>query len=282
MLLGMNTVLKHETPEEWAETIRSLGCRAAVFPVDYKASEKTICAYQKAAEDYGIVIAEVGIWANPLAEDPKERRAARERSFRQLELAEEVRARCCGNVAGAAAGPGWDGAHKANFTEEAKQRTLEFILELLDKVKPEHTAFTLEPMPWMLPSGPEDYLELLRSIKRSDFAVHLDIINMIHSPERYFFAEDFTDKCFELLGPYIRSCHLKDIKLLPQYTFMLEEKPCGEGVFNIEHFARTLDHTDPGLPVLIEHLPSDEAYIESIRYLKKRLGKSGLWPLESE
>ena len=53
--------------------------------------------------------------------------------------------------------------------------------------------------------------------------------NMITTPRRYFFSEEFLEECFVKLRGTIVSCHLKDIRLKPEYTFQLEECACGCG-----------------------------------------------------
>lgn len=96
---------------------------------------------------------------------------------------------------------------------------------------------------------------------------------MINRPERYFFCEDFLDKTFELLGDKIKSCHLKDVKLLEDFTFQLKECACGEGCFNLEHYAELAHKANPDMPMILEHLARDEDYVSSMEYVQKRLAK---------
>ena len=112
--------------------------------------------------------------------DEEERKANTEYCVKQLKLADYLNARCAVNVAGAI-GPRWDGHYKANFTEETWKMIVSKTQEIIDKAEPEKTFFTLEPMPWMFPTGPEEYLRLIGDINREKFAVHLDPINMINS-----------------------------------------------------------------------------------------------------
>lgn len=107
------------------------------------------------------------------------------------------------------------------------KRTVEFTQELLDRVKPRRSFYTLEPMPWMLPTSPEAYQKLIEAVGREGFGVHMDLINMVNTPERYFFLEDFAEKTFRLLGPEIKSCHLKDVRLKKPFTFSLRRRPAG-------------------------------------------------------
>lgn len=265
MRLGIASSLRHDSPAQWAEKLAELGCRAAPFPLDSTAPDALIDAYCEAAAKHDILIAEVGVWRNALTDE-----AAVEYSIRQLRLADRVGARCCVNVAGAA-GPDWDGGYRENFSRETWDRTVRTIQRIIDEARPTRTDFSLEPMPWMIPTGPEEYLRLMEDVNRERFKVHLDIINMINCPERYFFPEQFIDHCFDLLGGRIRSCHLKDIHLRPELTFQLQERPCGEGEFPLGHYLRRIHETDPDMPVIIEHLREDEEYVASFRYV------SGLW-----
>ncbi len=63
----------------------------------------------------------------------------------------------------------------------------------------------------MHPFSPKDYFQMIEDIERDRFAVHMDIVNMINTPEKYLFNKEFTDKAFEMLGKYIKSCHIKDV-----------------------------------------------------------------------
>lgn len=273
MKLGISSPLAHTTPEEWALQQKRAGCECVVFPLCCKDNEKKIEAYERAAKRNGLQIAEVGIWRNALAADEKEREAAMDYSIGQLKLADRLHARCCVNVAGSA-GPVWDGAYKENFSKDMWDRTVRMVQEILDEAKPVHTYFTLESMPWMIPGSPEEYLRLLEAVNRERFAVHLDIINMTSTPERYFFPERFLEHTFSLLGTHIRSCHMKDVLLLPEYTFQLRECACGEGTFPLEYYAELADQADLEMPMIIEHLDTDEAYLKSLGYVRQRLDKA--------
>ena len=269
MKLGLSSPLAHESAKEWARHMKELGCGAVVFPVDYTAPEQTIAAYLDAAKSEGLLIAEVGIWKNVLAADPAERETARTYALGQLRLAEEIGARCCVNVSGAWGGPIWDGGYRGNYSRECRDAIVAYTRELIDAVRPVRTKYALEPMPWMLPSSPEEYLELLRDVNREAFGVHMDVINMINTPRRYFFPEEFLQECFDRLGPQILSCHLKDIRLQEELTFQLKEVPCGEGAFPITAYMALANQTNRDMPMIIEHLNMDEEYLASLKYVKE-------------
>lgn len=270
MRLGTSSPLAHGTAEEWADRQVALGCRAVVFPLDSSAPKEKIDAYKSAADSHGLLIAEVGIWRNALAQDPAERAAVRDYCVAQLRLADYLGARCAVNVAGAF-GPRWDGGYRENFTEEARSETVRMVREIIDRAEVKDSYFTLEPMPWMIPTGPEDYLRLIEEVDRDRFAVHMDIINMVNSADRYFRADEFIDRCAELLGSRIRSCHIKDVHLKEEYTLQLEECPPGEGEFPLRHYAGRMSALDRDMPVILEHLHDDGEYIRYMGYLKEEL-----------
>ena len=240
MKIGLSSPLQHGSPEEWAGNMKRLGCESVVFPIDSTADAETIARYAAAAGKEG------------------------------LQIADRLHARCCVNVIGSM-GERWDGGYAENFTKKVWDRAVRMIQEVIDTAKPEHTYFTIEPMPWMYPTGPEEYLKLLEDVNRERFAVHMDVINMINTPERYFFPEKFVEHCFALLGDRIRSCHIKDIRLGQEFTFQLKECACGEGVFCLERYAELANEVDPDMPMMIEHLHTDQEYLQSLSYVKSRL-----------
>lgn len=126
-------------------------------------------------------------------------------------------------------------------------------------------------MPWMYPTGPDEYLRLEKDINREEFGIHFDFVNMINSPQRYFHINEFMQECFDKIGDRILSCHLKDIRLKRELTFQLEETNCGNGILDIEQLIQHLQNYNHDMPVIIEHLDTDEEYLKSLTYVKKRL-----------
>lgn len=271
MYLGLSSSLKHSSPKEWAETHKALGLKAVVFPVDCNAGEKLIEAYKEEAEKHGLLIAEVGIWRNTLAADMAEREKWIDYAIRQLKMADKIGAACCVNVVGTPYGPRWDGGYRQNFSQELWQLAVKMIQRIIDEAKPVRTKFSIESMPWMIPSSPDEYLRLIKDVDRKEFGAHLDVVNMITSPERYFFNDKFLEECFSKLKGKICSCHLKDIRLKEEYTFQLEECACGQGTLDLELFAKLATAENAQMPMIIEHLSTDEEYLASLKYVQKRL-----------
>jgi len=267
MRLGILMNFPHKSPEEWAHLHREAGLSSIVFPCEHDTPVSVIDAYVKACKDYDLLIADVGAWKNLLTPDEKERKANFDYCRHQLELADYVRAKCCINISGAK-GEIEDGAYKDNYSNETYAEIIETVQKLIDSAKPKNTYFTLEPMPWMHPDSPEDYLQMIKDIDREAFGVHLDMVNMLSTPKKYLFNEQFTNETISLLGKYIKSCHLKDVLLDTELTVLLKEVPCGEGGFNIKNYLQQLDKLDKDMPVIIEHLQTEEEYRNAINYVK--------------
>lgn len=271
MKLGISSRLEHTTPQDWASKHKALGLESVVFPVSYLDGEDSVMAYKKAADDAGLTIAEVGIWRNTLAADPQERRQWIDYSIQQVRMADEIGAKCCVNVVGTPYGPRWDGGYRNNFSKKLWQMAIGMIREIIDTARPKHTKFCIESMPWMIPSSPDEYFRLIEDVDRAEFGTHLDVVNMITSPQRYFFNDEFLHECFEKLKGTICSCHLKDIRLKEEYTFQLEECACGQGTLDLELYSCLADTENPDMPMIIEHLTTDEEYAASVEYVRNRL-----------
>lgn len=270
MRLGTSSPLAHSSSKEWAQNQDKLGCRSVVFPLSADDPEERIQEYVNAAKASDLMIAEVGIWRNALSLDPEDRKIQRDYCVRQLQLADRIGARCAVNVAGAF-GPRWDGHYKENFSKETRTEIVRMVQDIIDSAEITNTYFTLEPMPWMVPTGPEDYVRLIEEVDRERFAVHMDIINMTNSLDRYYNAETFVDRCVELLGNKIRSCHIKDVHLKEEYTFQLEECAPGQGEYPLRYYVEKMNGIDKDMPIILEHLNTDEEYIRYMNYLKEVL-----------
>lgn len=281
MRLGGLAPLRDQDPETWITELGRRGYSAAVFPVDHTAPPEVVRDLVAAAEAVDIVIAEVGAWSNPISADEHERRKAVTFCQNQLALADAAGARCCVNIAGSRGSP-WDGPHPDNLTPETFDLIVETVREIIDAVQPTRTRFALETMPWIYPDSPESYLRLVRAIDRERFAVHLDPVNLVCSPQRYFGNGDLIRECFRTLGPYIQSCHAKDITLGDKLTVHLDEVRPGLGALDYAVFLRELSRLDPDTPLILEHLDDAEEYRAAAAYIQGVAGQEGVRFVESQ
>ena len=267
MRIGFNTTPPHQSPDEWGDILTALGLRAAVFPVDYTAPVSLIDAYVKAAAERDIRLAEVGAWCSPFLTDKAKAEKAAEYCKKQFELADYVKADCCVNISGAA-GEVWNGCYKENYSEALYHKNVEFIQKLIDDVRPQNTYYTLEPMQWMIPHSPKQYLQILNDVDRERFAVHMDLTNFIRDPYTFTHRKELLRESFELLGGKIKSCHIKDCLMESGTSVIIREVPLGEGVMELTDYLDAIKSLPGDIPVLLEHLPDMETYERSLAYLK--------------
>lgn len=267
MRLGIAHSLSHSSPEEWAIKHKTLGLTAVVFPCTYTDSMKKIDEYVNTCKEFDLRIAEVGAWRNLLTANKNERLQNFEYCIGQLELAEYIGADCCVNISGTT-GEIWDGAYRDNYSEKIYAEIISGVQKIIDRVKPKNTFYTLEPMPWMHPYSPEDYFQMIKDIDRKGFAAHMDIFNMLNTPEKYLFNKEFTDNAFSVLGRYIKSCHIKDVVMKPNLTTIIKETAIGSGGFDLKNYIAQINALSLDMPVIIEHLGSEDEYINAVTRIK--------------
>jgi sugar phosphate isomerase/epimerase len=275
MRLGGPILTGPESPESWAAAVNAADYRAAYCPVAPGADDETIKAYAAAANKADVVIAEVGAWSNPLGPHPADASAALEKCKASLALADRIGARCCVNIAGSC-GKKWDGPDAADLKDETFDRIVAVVRDIIDTVKPTRSFYTLEPMPWMYPDSPDAYLRLIEAIDRKGFGVHLDPVNLVCSPQRYFANGRLIEECFEKLGEHIKSCHAKDILLRDNLTVHLEEVRPGRGKLDYPTFLRCLSRLDSNIPLMLEHLPNEEEYHAAASHIRGVAAKEGI------
>jgi sugar phosphate isomerase/epimerase len=262
-------------PEAWANAQHAAGYSAVYVPFGPDADEATVIGFRDLCARHDLLIAEVGAWSNPISPDDATRKAAIEKCCRCLDLADRLGARCCVNIAGAR-GEQWDGPHPDNLSDATFDLIVQTVREIIDAVRPTRTYYTLETMPWIFPDSPESYANLITAIDREQFAVHLDPVNLINSPERFLRNADFLRHCFALLGPHIKACHAKDITLAPRLTVHLDEVRPGLGALDYGTLLREVDRLDPDIPFLLEHLPNPDEYTAAAEYVRSVAAREGI------
>ncbi len=245
-------------PTEWVKSVKSLRYSAAYSPVQPGAPDEMIRSFRTEAKKNNILIAEVGAWSNTLDPNELKRKEAIQKNIDALQLAEEIGASCCVNISGAR-GEIWDGPYPGNYAKDTFDLIVETVRHIIDRVKPVSAFYTLEPMPYMLPDSPDTYLELIKAVDRKQFAAHLDPVNMISSPQKYYNNAAFLKECFAKLGPFIKSIHAKDITILPKLTVHLEERRPGLGSVDYAVFLQETSKLKD-IPFMLEHLDKQEDY----------------------
>jgi len=276
--LGAPVPGKFSDPVEWIKAVKSLKYSAANCPVQPGTPAELIKSYRTEANRSNIVIAEVGVWNNMLDPDEIARKEAIRKNIDCLRLADEIGASCCVNISGAR-GAIWDGPYPGNYTDETFGMIVETVRYIIDQAKPVNAFYTLEPMPYMLPDSPDSYMRLIKAVDRKQFAVHLDPVNMISSPQRFYNNAAFVRECFAKLGPYIKSVHAKDIAILPELTVHLVERRPGLGSLDYSVLLQEVSKIK-NIPLMLEHLEKQEDYLLAAEYVRSVGAKAGITFLE--
>ena len=252
-------------PEAYARAHVAFGYNAAYMPNIDLGNRDEIAALIKAMAAADVVIAEGGAWKNLIAHDETVRQANLDYAVHQLALADELGARACVAFHGTVGHPGdpWQlsdnydyGPHPDNQSEAGFQRAVDTARYVIDAVKPKRAKFSLEMVPWLVTDTPENYLKLLKAIDRPQFGAHIDAVNMVITPRLYFNSGRMIREAFALLGPWVVSCHAKDIVLQGgpgTISFHLDEVPPGEGNLDYEAYVTEIAKLGREVPLMLEH-----------------------------
>jgi sugar phosphate isomerase/epimerase len=247
-----------DDPFAFARAHRAFGYSAAYVPVSLiGADASTLASWEKAFTEQGVTLAEAGIWRNLIDPDPVKRKAELDYAAQCLALADAVGARCAVSFIGSFAPGTRHGLDPRNLGPEALDAAVETVRYLIDQVKPKRAKFALEMMQATIPDSAESYLELIRAVDRPQFAAHLDPVNLVMTPRTYFNTGALIRECFQKLGPWIVSCHAKDITLHETAALHLDEVQIGEGRLDYAAYLTELSRLD-GVPLMLEHLKPEE------------------------
>ena len=230
--------LKSDDPRELAREHRRLGYSAAYCP---KAEIKDTAGIK--AIRTGVRSRECGHRGSGRMEQhagPRSPRSARENLHY---VTERSRSPTPSAPAAVSISPGsynpkvWYGPDPKNLSQEFFDATVENCRRLIDAVKPTRTKFTIEMMGWNLPDGPDSYLKLIKAVDRQAFGVHMDVCNGVNSPTRFYQNAEFIRECFEKLGPWIASCHAKDLAWITELNVHFQEVIPGPRQDRLRHLS---------------------------------------------
>jgi sugar phosphate isomerase/epimerase len=263
-------------PEGLALAHRKLGYRAAYCPGvglnDKERIRDVVAAFAK----HDVAIAEVGRWCNLLDPDAAKRAANLQTVTEGLALAEAIGARCCVDIAGSYNPKLWFGPHPENFSQRFFDECVANARKIIDAVKPERARFCFEMMGWAIPHGADVYLKLIKAVDRPAFGVHLDPCNLINSPQRYYDTTALLNECFDKLGPWIVSCHAKDLTWDVEMNIHFREVTVGTGTLDWTTYLKRLAALGHDAPLMIEHMADAGEYDKARRYLLELGPKVGV------
>lgn len=271
--LGGPIFLKSGDPVELAREHRRLGYSAAYIPKVALKDTTRIAALRQAFAQENVIIAEVGAWVNLLDVNPEKRAQNLTYVTERLALAEEIGALTCIDIAGSFNPTQWDGPDARNLSKEFFDATVENCRKIMDAVKPKTAKFALEMMGWSLPNDADSCLKFIKAIDRPAFAAHIDIANIINSPERFYQNTALINDTFRKLGKWIVSCHAKDV--VGKDVHFAETMP-GRGGMDYTTYLRNVTALPREVPLMLEHLRTPEEYDEARLYVMKVAKETGI------
>ena len=277
MRLGGPVFVETDDPKELAKAHTAEGYRAAYCPGVTLQQPERIREIESAFAAEGVVIAEVGgAWGNMITPDLQKRNAQINTVCERLTVADEVGALGCVNFTGTYDPNSAYDPHPKNLTDECFDLIVETVQHILDTAKPKRSCFMLEMMPVVFPDSADSYVALLKAVDRPSFRVHLDPVNIITSPWRFFNNGSVIKECFDKLGHAIVSCHGKDIVMPPTYMVEINECRPGTGTLDYRTFLTELNRLPGDVPLMLEHLPNKEEYDLAKTYVMGVASELGL------
>jgi len=254
MRLGGPIFQKFNTIAEEVALHQQLGFGAAYCR--YIADPAQRHDYKQAFAEADIVLAEFGAYGiNILDTNPVLRQQNIDEICRRLAYADEMGARCCVMHGGTIQTGGWGNANPRNMSEKSFYETVTTIQSILDRTAPTITKLVIETESYLLPDSPEVYARLIEAVDRPGFAVHLDPVNIIASPRRFYYNAQFIKQCFSILGPWIVSCHAKDLNMPAKHaTVQINETFIGDGMLDYATYLTEIEKLNPAPTLMIEHL----------------------------
>jgi len=274
--LGGPVFVQSDDPALLAEAHRALGYRAAYAPTVKLTDTQRIRSIAKEFAQRDVILAEVGAWVNLMDSDDSRRAKNLAYVKERLALADELGALCCVDIAGSYNPNVWYGPDPKNISDDFVAATVENCRALIDAVKPKRTRFAIEMQPFSFPSGLDDYVRLIKAVDRKAFAVHLDVCNVISSPKLMYTNGAVIQECFSKLGPWIVSCHAKDLKWQDSLQVCLSEVIPGRGSMDYRAYLTGLAALPQDAPLMLEHLTRAEEYAEGAAYIRSVAHSIGL------
>jgi sugar phosphate isomerase/epimerase len=274
--LGGPSFANTEDPEALALAHRKLGYRAAYCPSVALKDADRIRALSEAFAKQDVVIAEVGRWCNLLDADAEKRRKNLATVTEGLALAEAIGALCCVDIAGSYSTTSWFGPDPENLSPKAFDAIVENARKIIDAVKPKRARFCYEAMGWALPDSPDSYLRVIKAVDRPAFGVHLDPCNLVNSPEKFYHNTALLNECFDKLGPWIVSCHAKDLTWDVEMNVHFREVAPGKGSLDYATYLKRLAALPQNPPLMLEHLKTAEEYAGAREHIFEAGRNAGL------
>ena len=89
---------------------------------------------------------------------------------------------------------------------------------------------------------------------------------------RFYGNSEVIRECFAKLGPWIISCHAKDLAWIDELNVHFQEVIPGRGQMDYKAYLGELSKMPQETPLMLEHLKTAEEYDEGKQYIQ-RIGR---------
>jgi len=253
------------------------GFRAAYAPSVRIGNADRIREVRNAFAAADIMIAEVGYWQNLLDPDADKAKQHRDAMLDSLALAEELGARCAVDILGSYSAESGTHHDVRNLSQDAFDAAVELARFFIDSVKPKRTFFAYEIFPFNVVDSPEALRALIDAVDRTQFGVHMDLVNLINCPRAYYDSAGVIRRCVELFPDRIASAHAKDVDMeSPAVSVILREVRPGLGGLDIAAYLRALHELPHEVPLMMEHLTSEDEYDKAGAHIRAVAAEQGI------
>ncbi len=98
----------------------------------------------------------------------------------------------------------------------------------------------------------------------------------MNCPARFYKNKEYIEECFSKLGPWIISCHAKDLQWIVELNVHFLEVIPGRGQIDYAAYLTELAKLPVDAPLMLEHLKTAEEYDEGRNYILKMGGQAGV------
>jgi sugar phosphate isomerase/epimerase len=246
------------------------GYRAAYAPQVKLQETDRIAEIRRAFEAADVQLAEVQCWNNLLDPDPEARRLNRQAVVEALAVADELGALFAINTVGSYAPQSLNHHHPDNFSNDAFDAAVELARYFIDTVRPKTAKFTFEVLAMHVVDGPEVIENLVRAVDRNSFGVHLDLVNLVSSPRRYWQNAELARECVHRFGQHIIGAHAKDVIMEDNCdTVRIAETRPGTGALDYGTYVKCLADLPQPISFMMEHLTSEQEYDTAAEYIRR-------------
>ena len=100
--------------------------------------------------------------------------------------------------------------------------------------------------------------------------------NTINTPERFYNNGAYIRELIAKLGPWILSCHAKDLDWPAEMNVHFVEVIPGRGSIDYRAYLEALAALGRETPLMLEHLKTAEEYAEGAAYIRKVAKEAGV------